>query len=180
MPKANKQVIVDNIIKYIEAGKTFGTVLKLNESKWRLSKSTFNRYWKTAQEQHKAKQDAIKKELADIDKQNAINARKKAIMTADDRKVFLSALINKPLKIMKVGGSTQMVHEYLDKNGNQATEILGYEHKLKAIAELNKMEGDYSPTKVAQTDTKGNDLINNKTDDELKLLLTQALAMLKD
>lgn len=38
--------------------------------------------------------------------------------------------------------------------------------KLQYYSELNKMEGDYAPTKVAQTDSHGND-IKERTDDEL-------------
>jgi hypothetical protein len=30
--------------------------------------------------------------------------------------------------------------------------------RLKAIAELNKMEGSYAPSKIATTDTKGNEV----------------------
>ena len=32
------------------------------------------------------------------------------------------------------------------------------DHRIKAIAELNRMGGDYAPSKVAQTDSQGNDI----------------------
>ena len=35
--------------------------------------------------------------------------------------------------------------------------------KLQYYVELNKMEGDYAPAKIAQTDTEGNDIVWNET-----------------
>lgn len=153
MPKPSKQIIIDAIIKEIEQGKTKSKILAKFGAKWRIAPRTYDRYWKTANEQHTAKQEAIKKELAEIDKQAAIEARKKAIMTADERKEWLSALITKKTKVMKVGGSPQMVYEYLDENGKLQSEILSTDTKLKALAELNKMEGDYAATKVENNHT---------------------------
>ena len=158
MPKPDKQIIIDELIKELEGGSNYTTSLAKVGGKWRIPSRTFDRYWKTANEQHIIKQDGIKKELAVIDTAAALKARKRAIMTAEDRKEWLTKIIMKDLKVMKVGGSTQMVHEYTDKDGKILTEIISYDHKLKALAELNKMEGDYSPTKIANTNTKGEDI----------------------
>lgn len=147
MPKPSKQIIIDAIIKEIESGRATEKICAVICRKFQFSQRTFYNHHKKAVIQHTAKQEALKKELAEIDKQAAIEARKKAIMTVEERKVWLSALIQKKTKVMKVGGSTQMVYEYLDENGKLQSEILNTELKLKAIAELNKMEGDYAPTK---------------------------------
>ena len=158
MPKPNKQIIIDFIISCLKNGEQRGNILVKTGKKWGTSKSAFDRYLKIAKDQYTVTQGLIKSELLEIDKQAAVEARKKAIMNADDRKEWLTKIIMKDLKVMKVGGSTQMVHEYKDKNGVIVTEIISYDHKLKALAELNKMEGDYSPTKIAQTNTLGEDV----------------------
>jgi len=46
--------------------------------------------------------------------------------------------------------------------------------RRNAIAELNKMEGDYAPTKIAQTNKDGDDVkpydLSKLSDDELRIL----------
>lgn len=161
--KASKQIIIDAIIKEIEQGKTYTKVMAVNGRKWQMPERTFNRYWKTANEQHIVKQQEIKKELAEVDKQAAIEARKKAIMTANERKELLTKLINGEIKAKRpfvIGGK---IMEYPEEPTHR--------DRISAIAELNKMEGDYAPTKIAQTDKHGND-IKQKTDEELQKRLS--------
>ena len=148
--KANKQIIIDAIIKEIEKGKSFDTCLKLSAIKWNLTRSTFIRRWNIANEQHTAKQDVIKKALAAIDTAAAVNARKRAIMSADDRKEYLTKILNGEVKIKQPFVIAGKIMEYPSEPS--------VNDRLKALAELNKMEGDYAPTKVAQTDTKGQDV----------------------
>ena len=150
MPKPSTQIIIDAIIKGIEQGKTFDTCLKLYGTKWNLTRSTFIRRWKDANEQHTVKQQAIKSKLAIIDQQAAIDARKKAIMNADERKEWLTKMINGEMKAKRPFVINGKIMEY--------PEDPSHSDRLKALAELNKMDGEYAPTKNAITDTKGNDL----------------------
>jgi len=140
MPKPSKQIIIDAIIKQIEQGKSFDTCLKLSATKWNLTRSTFIRRWNIANEQHTEKQQTIKAALAKVDEQAAIDARKKAIMTSDERKEYLTRILNGELKVMKpfviAGKIMQYPHEP------------DHSDRLKALAELNKMEGDYAPAKT--------------------------------
>jgi len=151
MPKADKQIIIDAIIKGIELGKDRGNMLATVGKKWQLSQRTFDRHWKVANQQHTAKQQAIKEKLAAIDTQAAIEARKKAIMTADERKELLTSIANGTLKIKKpfvIGGK---IMEYPAEPDHT--------DRKNAIAELNKMGGDYSPTKLEATGANGQPLI---------------------
>ena len=150
MPKPNKQIIIDAIIKGIEQGKTFDTCLKLCGTKWNLTRSTFIRRWKDANEQHIAKQCGIKSKLAIIDEQAAIEARKKAIMSADERKEYLTKLISGEIKAKQPFVIAGKIMEYPSEPNHS--------DRIRAIAELNKMEGDYAPTKVAQTNGAGDDV----------------------
>jgi len=166
MPKPDKQIIIDAIIKGIEQGKGRGHLLGIIGDKWGISRTTFDRHWKTAQEQHIDRQQALKERLTKVDEQAAIEARKKAIMTADERKEVLTKIANGTLKIKRpfvIGGK---IMEYPAEP--DATD------RRNAIAELNKMEGDYAPSKVAQTDKDGNDIkhfdLSKLSDNELRTL----------
>lgn len=163
MPKPSKQVIIDAIIKEIEQGKTYTKVMAVNGRKWQMPERTFNRYWKTANEQHIVKQQEIKKELAEVDKQAAIEARKKAVMSKQERLETLTKIAKGELKVKRpfiIGGR---IMEY-------PSEPDAMERKA-AIAEMNKMEGDYAPSKVAQTDSKGNDVEQRLTKEQIDALI---------
>lgn len=153
--KASKQIIIDAIIKEIEQGKTYTKVMAVNGRKWQMPERTFNRYWKTANEQHIVKQQEIKKELAEVDKQAAIEARKEAIMTANERKELLTKIANGQMKVKKPFVISGKIMEYLSEPDAA--------DRMKAISELNKMDGSYAPAKIAQTDTEGNDIVWNET-----------------
>lgn len=165
MPKPSKQIIIDVIIKGIEQGKDRGNLLATIGKNRQLSQRTFDRHWKTAQEQHTARQQAIKNRLADIDTAAAIDARKKAIMTADERKELLTKIASGQLKVKRPFVVLGKIMEYPEEPA--------LADRLKALAELNKMEGDYAPTKVAQTTASGEDIdraLNRLSPDELLFL----------
>lgn len=150
MPKPDKQIIIDAIIKGIEQGKGRGHLLGIIGDKWGISRTTFDRHWKTAQEQHIDRQQALKERLTKVDEQAAIEARKKAIMTADERKELLTKLITGEIKAKRpfvIGGK---IMEYPEEPTHR--------DRISAIAELNKMDGSYTPIKVANTDKNGEDV----------------------
>lgn len=166
MPKPDKQIQIDAIVKWIEQGKSFDTSLKLSATKWNLTRPTFIRRWNIAKEQHTERQQKIKEKLAKVDEEAAIEARKMEIMTAAERKEVLTKIANGTLKIKRpfvIGGK---IMEYPAEP--DATD------RRNAIAELNKMEGDYAPSKVAQTDKDGNDIkhfdLSKLSDNELRTL----------
>ena len=143
MPKPNKQTIIDDIIKMIEQGTERGAVITKYCKKLQKSARTVDGYWKTANEQHVIRQQAIKNELAAIDTQSAIEARKKAIMSADDRKELLTSIANGTLKIKKPFVIAGKIMEYPAEPDHT--------DRKNAIAELNKMDGAYAPAKVQNT-----------------------------
>ena len=113
--------------------------MKLSATKWDLTRPTFIRRWNIAKEQHTEKQQEIKARVAELDTAAAIEARKKAIMTADERKEYLTKLINGEIKAKRpfvIGGK---IMEYPEEPTHS--------DRIKAIAELNKMDGDYAPVK---------------------------------
>jgi hypothetical protein len=163
MPKPAKQIIIDGIVKGIEIGKDRGKLLATIGKKWQLSQRTFDRYWKIAQQQHLAKQQTIKEEIAKIDKDAAIEARKKAIMTADERKEYLTQIIKGEIEVPY----TEVKYNPGIKSFEtiQFVELASHTARINAIAELNKMEGDYAPTKVAKTNVAGEDVLPVEEDE---------------
>jgi len=152
MPKPDKQILIDAIIKGIEQGKDRGKLLATIAKKWQISNRTFDRHWKTANQQHTVKQQAIKEKLTAIDTAAAIEARKKAIMTADERKELLTKLITGEIKAKRpfvIGGK---IMEYPEEPTHR--------DRISAIAELNKMDGSYAPLPKQQVDVKHNGDIN--------------------
>lgn len=168
MPKASKQIIIDAIIREIEQGATRSKVIAKYCKKFQRSARTIDTYWKSANEQHIAKQRVIKEELVKIDKTAAIESRKKEIMTTEERKKYLTDLIlgkvTIPYKEVKWNPKTKKFTTI------KFVELASHTARISAISELNKMEGDYAPTKVAQTDSKGDDLKDIKSISTSKLL----------
>lgn len=149
--KSNKAVIIDGIVKQIEKGKGFGTVLKLIGTKWNLSRTTFSRYWKIANEQHTAAQQVLKDAKAALDLQAALDERKTQIADVLERKEILTKIARGQIPLRKAMVVENII-QYIDI-------VPDWADRKAAIAELNKMEGDYAPTKVAQTDKDGENLI---------------------
>lgn len=142
--------MVDFITSCIKKGEGRGKVLSKVVSKWQVSDRTFDRHWKIASEEYAVVQRKLNEALAEVDRQAAIEARKKEILTIEERKMILTkiALGGIPLKkAMVVDGEIQMIDVVPD-----------WMDRKNAIAELNKMDGSYAPSKIAQTDTKGNDI----------------------
>lgn len=140
MPKPSKQIIIDSIIKGIEKGKDRGSLLSTIGKKWQLSQRTFDRYLKIANEQHTEAQQAIKSKLVDIDTQAAIDARKKEIVAIEERKELLSNIATGKIKVKRpfvIGGK---IMEYPEEPSHS--------DRIKALAELNKMDGSYQPQKI--------------------------------
>ncbi len=127
--KANKQIIIDNIITEIETGTPTENICATICTKFQFTERTFYNHYKIAQQQHSLKREAIKTELMKVDTQFAIEARTSEILNSNERKIILS----------------QIARGETISEGNN---IPLWGDRIRAIAELNRMEGDYSPTKI--------------------------------
>lgn len=81
--KPNKENIVNEMLLELEKGISFSDCLALFGTKWNLPKTTFARYWKTANERHSVKQEAIQKELMIVSTEAEKEKLKEAIFTKD-------------------------------------------------------------------------------------------------
>lgn len=170
MASVNKLVVIEAIVKALEKGTVTEKICAVICSKFQFSERTFYNHLKIAQQQHAEKQNAIKKELAKVDKQMAIKARKREIMTTSERKVLLTKIAKGEVKIPFK--EAKWDHEQKKFKMLSFVELPNHAARIKAIAELNLMEGDYAPAKIAQTDTFGNDVeVSSLSAADLKTLL---------
>ncbi len=137
--KPSKQIIVDFIVAELKQGSERGEVLAKVVKKWQTTTRTFDRYFKEAKEQHIAAQKLIKDELAKVSVEQAKESLKKQILTADERKEILSKIAL---------GELEAEILLVTKDGIKKAKQKPSHNDMKgAIAELNKMEGDYAATK---------------------------------
>jgi hypothetical protein len=169
MPKPSKQTIINAIIKQIENGKERASVLAIIGKKWQLSRRTFDRYWKDANIQHAKLQDLAKEASDKAYIEASAEAAKKAVMSKQERLETLSLIAygGIPLKkAMVVDGKIKYIEVVPDWMDRKA-----------AIAELNKMDGSYAPTKVANTNKDGDDIAPPIIYDYSKLSMDELLAL---
>lgn len=101
--KPNKQTYIDFILNELEKGIGYKVCLDVVGRKWTLSESSFKRYWKTANLQHKINQDLIKKELIVISIEAEKERLKKAILSKDEILEKLTEIANEAFSNSKDG-----------------------------------------------------------------------------
>ena len=148
--KPNEQAQVDFIADCLRKGEQRKVILAKFGEKWQSTSSrTFDRRLKQAEKAAAGQQKRIQA-LAEEKVSEEADALKSAIMTSLELQLYLSEIIRKPTKVMKVGNSHVMVNE-VTANGKSVIEILPTDTKLKAADLLCKIRGDYAPTKTDVT-----------------------------
>lgn len=137
--KPNKENIITDILLMLENGKSFDNCAGEIDMIWGVGKNTFTRYWKEANERFKAMHAEIQENYKNVLKDSIEERQKRGIMTKIERMEVLTSIANGTLNyhkevVTKMGVATILaIPDYNDRKG--------------AIAELNKMDGDYAPTK---------------------------------
>lgn len=178
MPKPNKQTQIDFIVDCLRKGEQRKTILAKFGKKWQsASPRTFDRRLKAAEINLQGEQQRIKGE-AEQDIIKAIEARKSKIMTSFERQEFLQKQINDIQdeidrgvleEYVVVAGKLQLVNKIM----NAETKAYLRKTMKELLAELNKMDGSYTPIK---TDiTSGGKPIN--TGDLSKLSVEDLIAL---
>lgn len=166
MPKPSKQVIIDAIIKEIEQGTTRAKVIAKYCKKLQKSERTIDSYWKIANIQQGTRQEKASKAADEVYIENNVNAVKTVLKSKIEKQAELQNEIN--LIDKQINGEVEftfVVGNKVNKSHNGDVFMLPVQiqnelraRKLQYYAELNKMNGDYAPTKVANTDKDGNDV----------------------
>lgn len=150
MPKPSRQTIIDEIIKGIEQGLSRGKLLSKIVKKWQMSDRTFDRHLKIANQQHAELQQKAKAaaDLAYI--QSSEEAAKKAVMSKAERLAVLTQIARCEVSV-KAGDAANPVEVIVPVDTLE---------RIKAIAEINKMEGDYAETSIKLKGDKENPLFD--------------------
>ena len=163
MAKATKQSIVNSLIKDIEQGKGRGDIIAKYCKKFQKSARTVDTYWKIANQQQADRQEAIKKELELVDTAAAVDARKSGLKSKLDKQLSIQFQIEAIEKELEQGywddiKIVRSKEKTVKKILNPTDKAYLRKTMRDLFAELNKMEGDYAPTKVAQTTKDGEDV----------------------
>lgn len=147
------QARIADVAKELVNGKDRAYILSKYAKKWQCSPRSLDRYIASAQQEAKEVQELKKKAEADALYETTKDAEKRRIMTVEERKEYLTKIINGEIDI-----------PYTDVKWDQKqkkfvtikfSELSSHPARISAIAELNKMDGSYAPTKIAQTDSTG-------------------------
>jgi hypothetical protein len=139
MAKANKQIIIDEIVVEIAKGISTEKICSAICTKFQFTERTFYNHFKIAQQQHTERQQGIKEAIAKDRTIKELNAVKSSILTAIERKELLT----------KIALGLEDVEETTDSPNGTITfkRKPNPSERIKAINEINKMEGDYAPQK---------------------------------
>lgn len=168
MPKPNKQVQIDFIIACLKLGQDRGKILTKVVKKWQMSDRSFDRLLKQAKSEYSALQRKLKKAKDQLDLDNGIKQHKKLIADANERKEILTKILRgqiplgKPMVVDGVIQTVVVVPDWMDRKN--------------AIAELNKMEGEYPEIALRIKGDKDNPLLPPPlmTEDQFQQLLKSA------
>lgn len=169
--RVNKEAAIDAIIKELEKGITYTDALEVLKSKWIISRSSFDNYWKEARHRMEVRRKKIEKELMKHRLEHEKKSLNEDIMTIQKRKKWLTRIINAKTTVVKKGRSYLEIIKYED--GRE--EIITVQDKYRAIQELNRMDGAYAPNRVHVAEDKTGFTIDYEklSDSTLKELLGQ-------
>ena len=137
--KPKKEQTVNEMLLEIEMGVSYSECLRVNDGLWGLPSSTFDRYWAEASKRFKARLDAIEEATTKAAVSMEIKALKKAILSKHERQEILTQIAKGEIPLIK--------HIVCDGVIQEVDVVPAWADRRAAIAELNKMEGDYAPVK---------------------------------
>jgi hypothetical protein len=162
--KANPEVIINSILLEMDFSTSRSDVMTLTCDKWQMSERTFDRYWALAKKRFLV----VQKDIADMQKavilETAEARMRSSIMSKHERMEVLSAIARSELDLSK---------EVVTALGIETLNVKpDYNDRKAAIAELNKMEGDYAPVKTDLT-SKGEKIQSTPSTIQIEIIKTE-------
>jgi|688.fasta_scaffold384667_2 hypothetical protein len=156
----SKEIYIEYIVSELEKGNvSFERVFELIVTKFNLSRPTFSKYWKLANEAYKLKRDTIKKSIIE----ETIQIEKEVVKTIISNKLErLEIYHNQIINCIK-----ELTHGFTEemKNGELFSRPLTISEKAllrKTIkdlqSEISKIEGDYATSKLEMSFNVGLDM----------------------
>jgi hypothetical protein len=137
--KPSKQIIVDFIVEQMRIEASTEKICAVTCRKFQFTERTFYNHFKQAKDIHLKEQKSIKEVKLDIHKQKAKEEEKNNILTAEQKKEILRKIALGEIKVKKPFVIAGKIMEYPAEPDHT--------DRKNAIAELNKMEGDYAAQK---------------------------------
>lgn len=147
--KPQKEIIVNEILSEMDFGITRAEALAMNSEKWQIPTRTFDRYWAEASTRYLAANESAKKAVEVVRVQEIEKRASKGILSREERIQILSEIARGELALKK--------YIVCNKQIVKKTIYPDYKDRKEAVAEINKMEGDYAPIKKDIT-SKGESL----------------------
>jgi len=136
MIKPKKEFCVNELLSELDWGTRYSEALGKYGKLWGISDSGFDNYWAEANRRFNATADEIKKAKTDFIIKEEKKAVKKAILSKYKRMELLSKIAT---------GEVKAWREVITEAGVQKIEYYSGAEVKAAIAELNKMDGEYAP-----------------------------------
>ena len=164
-PRISKQKAISEIVKGLRKGLATETILSGIVSKSQITERTLYRYLEEAKETHSKEQQEIERLAREQLLQTKKEELKSEILSIQQRKEFLTKLITAKTRVTQFGKATIETFE----NDDERLEIVTNDIKIRALQELNKMDGAYTPTQFEDvTERKPLHEIFKFTDDKDK------------
>lgn len=153
MPSPNKQTIINQFIKEVAKGTTYSKVLAHAVEKWHISKRTFDRYWKTANEQHKETQDKAKAAAEKAIVDETVAAARNGLKSKLERVINLQRQVDDIQKDLDSGITVDYVIisgklQRVQKEMSVADKAYCRRVIKDIQSEISKIEGDYAETAI--------------------------------
>ena len=150
------------------SGKTRADLMAKFCAEYDISRASFDRAWKNARE---VREDVVAKAEAEAEK---IVEKK---LTKRLAEIQVEGILDKTEKLLILSAIARNQDYVCDPDTGEKTLVpwnFKTSERINAISELNRMQGDYAPTKVAATDKNGEDLpaydLTKATDNDLRAL----------
>jgi hypothetical protein len=149
--RPSKEHLITEILSEIERGITYTDCASLFDLNLALPLSTFKIYWREASTRHADHQRATQIEKQALNLDAAKERLKKAILNKDERMELLTKIAT---------GDITMVKEVATRVGIELLNVTpDFAERRAAIAELNKMDGEYAPQRKELTHTTPKNLV---------------------
>lgn len=138
-PKANIENAINEILTDLGFGIERAECLSKFVEKWQVSTRTFDRYWAEALSRFNALNLRVQNVLEEEYINGKKEALKKAILTKHERMEILTQIAKGEIPLVK--------HIVCDGVIQEVEIVPAWADRKAAIAELNKMDGEYAPIK---------------------------------
>ncbi len=142
-PRISKQKAISEIVKGLRKGLATEDIISGIVSKSQITERTLYRHLKEAKAIHFKEQQEIER----LAREQILEAKKEElkseILSIQQRKEFLTKLITAKTRVTQFGKATIETLE----NDDGRLEVITNDIKIRALQELNKMDGAYAPTK---------------------------------